>query len=1360
MSASMDSTSELKLEARIEKLGENNFHSWKQKVELVLMQKEVDNMIDATARPARPKDPTLLTKWLRKDKLARATIGLCLSDEMLKNVRHTTTALEMWTEICDVHQKHTLLNKLSARRDFYTATMSPGEKMLSYINRVRQLASTLESMQVEIDEKELAMAVLNGLPSQYQPIITALDAIGDDDESFTFSKVRSRLLQEEKRIQIRTKSSTSATDSALVSQSGNQGRRRSRVVCMHCGRPGHTEPDCWDKYGKPSMNNRKERRSKSHKKTTKEAFAMTANAQPSENCEDEDYVCLSTRPAESHSEETNRRIAAKWHVDTGCTRHMTFDRDAFTSYTPLNPHPVEFADNSSVTAVGCGDVILQIKVGSVTKKCVIKDVLHVPTLVYSLLSTSTMARKGFRSIFDDEGVHIVRKDSGLLSATGSLINGLYLLDLANERSSIDRALLSSLQLWHERLGHVHKEGIKTMAKKGIVDGLQKSLADDHALVCEGCVKGKLARAPIPGESHTRSSKLLQLVHSDLAEFPSRSYGGAKYFVTFIDDFSRYLFVYVLKSKDECFETFKTFAARVENETGERIGTFRSDGGGEYISKEFNIYLRSKGIKHEESCAYTPEQNGVAERMNRTLKNLVRSMLIHKGVNKHFWAEALRTAAYVRNRVTSRSIASDTTPYQLWYGEKPDIGHLRIFGSYCWYKLPKQHITGLDSRANKAIFLGYAANKKAYKLWDPMELKVIVSRDVKFDECPSFISAKSTPDRNEDEIDEDISESYQPDVEHDATASHHEAMHTESRMASEEVNSDTEKIEESNSSDTSSTSKNAFTPRRSTRVKKLPSRWGHSTALATVIPENDLTFTSATKGEESESWKAAIESEYQSHKTNKSWILVPRSEAKNILTCRWVFKRKDQLSEKGTWYIRYKARLVARGFQQKHGIDYEETYAPVVAFSSLRMFFAICSSLGVEIDLMDVVTAFLNGDLIEKIYMEQPEGYISKSHPDHVCLLLKSIYGLKQASRQWNAKIHSFLVTDLGFKSAPNEPCLFILKTSTYIIIITLYVDDLLIASTSETAMAKLKSQLSEKFMMNDCGRAKRCIGLEIDNKPQMNTVFISQEHYTLKMLDRFGMTESKPVHTPMEQHISDDELQGEQIDATLYRSAIGSLMYLAVGTRPDISFAVCRLAQFCESPTTKLWIRVKRIMRYLRGTYKLGIRYMGDEELELIGYSDSDWAGCKLSRKSTSGNVFLMGSGAISWKTKKQTCVAASSSEAEYIALSTAVKEAIWLQGLYKSIVPHPGRFPILINVDNQGSIAMAKNVASGTRTKHIDIQYHFARDALARNLYAIEYIPTSKMLADIFTKPLQRQLFEKFRALLGMSDSMKADKL
>ena len=454
------------------------------------------------------------------------------------------------------------------------------------------------------------------------------------------------------------------------------------------------------------------------------------------------------------------------------------------------------------------------------------------------------------------------------------------------------------------------------------------------------------------------------------------------------------------------------------------------------------------------------------------------------------------------------------------------------------------------------------------------------------------------------------------------------------------------------------------------------------------------------------------------------------------------------------------------------------------YSSVRALCAEVASDDLEFEQMDVKTAFLNGDIDEDIYIEVPEGVeitredlqkmglgdaddIGKL--DLVCKLQKSMYGTKQAPRCWNKKIHSILSGELGFTRSDGDPCLYVKRASEGVMMIALYVDDLLLAAKTKSQTSWIKKMLSDRFDMKDLGEAKVCLGLEITRDRQQKKLWLTQQTYMEKIVERFGMTDSKPVATPMEEPKSRNErlevITDFDDDAgdVPYREAIGTLMYLMIGSRPDISFAVGKLARFCESPKWKHWVAVKRVLRYVNGTSKMGLCYdglvtgkvVGNGQVDrnsVFGYSDSDWAGDHADRKSTSAYVFMMTGAAITWCSKKQTIVALSSCEAEYIAMCMACKEAIWLTRLLSDTQVNTDLSKGMnLLADSQSGIKVSTNESINSRNKHIDITYHFVRHVNEAKKVNLGYIPTDEMVGDMLNKALGRVKFEKLRHLCGM---------
>ena len=725
---------------RIDKLTDANFYVWKQKIQLLLALRDVDQYI-IEGRVPSDEHPEERRKWVRGDRKAKALIGLSLSDEHLEHVRDAESAREMWESILNVFERHTLLNKLAARREFYTVKMFQGEKVLAYINRVKQLAGILKSMSVNIDDKEMAMAVLNGLPTRFEALIVALDALGNEEKIFSLDFVKSRLLQEEQRANMK---SSSSNTSALVSAAPTV-RNNNDYKCTNCGHMGHTAARCWGK----DLNGRRPAPPNGYKSRfaqRKESAHVTKKNDPEMIVNDVDFTCLMAKVPQA----SKPAIASSWLVDSACTAHITFNRSLFATSEPLDSASVEMGTKASAKVAGRGNVYLKLNVNGCIKTCKLTNVLHVPDFAFSLLSVSRMTEVGMHVGFGN-GKCVVKRGATVV-ATATLVGELYVLDVVKD---IGSAHAATLQTWHERFAHVHSQGIASMIRDNVVSGaklignVSKTLGNtDNDCVsekCSACVYGKATRSVIPKERSSRRAYFcLDLVHSDVCgPLEVQSIGGAKYFITFIDDHSNWSVVYPMHHKSESFQRYKMFAQLAQTHTGRKIKVLRTDRGGEYLSSEFKSFLTENGTQHQLTAAYTPEQNGVAERLNRTLINLVRSMLAHKKVTKGFWAEALANAVYVRNRVTSRVIPAKTTPFHLWMKSVPNVGHLRVFGAKCWYTLPKHNIQKLDARAKEAMFLGYAENSKAYKLWDSDLHKVIVSRDVTFDESSSGRSGEVT-----------------------------------------------------------------------------------------------------------------------------------------------------------------------------------------------------------------------------------------------------------------------------------------------------------------------------------------------------------------------------------------------------------------------------------------------------------------------------------------------------------------------------------------------------------------------------------------------------------------------------------------
>jgi hypothetical protein len=499
------------------------------------------------------------------------------------------------------------------------------------------------------------------------------------------------------------------------------------------------------------------------------------------------------------------------------------------------------------------------------------------------------------------------------------------------------------------------------------------------------------------------------------------------------------------------------------------------------------------------------------------------------------------------------------------------------------------------------------------------------------------------------------------------------------------------------------------------------------------------------------WRAAIEEELKALGINGTWREEIPPKGVNLVSTKWVFTVKVKAD--GT-LDRFKARLVARGFSQIYGIDYFETFAPTVRMDTLRIFMAVAAKKDWELTHMDIKNAFTESHLKEQIYLAPPQGV--KVKDGYALRVLRSLYGLKQSARDWNHLCRDYLLT-IGFKQSLADPCLFTHQERQIRLLV--YVDDILCATEKIKDSDWVHSKLSQRFTTKNLGQATKLLGIRITRNRKTREIFLDQEQYLLGVLRKFGMEAVKYRRrgTPMRdyENLMPTQLKEERHDANEYQQVIGSLMYAMVHTRPDIAFALGKLSQHMQDPSERHWTYLKALMRYVRSSLCLRLRFGRGRNPDLAVYTDADWAGQKSDRKSTSGGVAMLYGGPVCWLSKVQRSVATSSTESEYIAQSTNAKTTQWLAQILRDIgclelIGEDGK-TVQMLADNQGAIALAKNPHLHERSRHIDICHHYIRDLVQRGRVKIKYIPTAEMVADGFTKPLERTAFEKFKDQLGM---------
>ena len=523
-----------------------------------------------------------------------------------------------------------------------------------------------------------------------------------------------------------------------------------------------------------------------------------------------------------------------------------------------------------------------------------------------------------------------------------------------------------------------------------------------------------------------------------------------------------------------------------------------------------------------------------------------------------------------------------------------------------------------------------------------------------------------------------------------------------------------------------------------------------------------TYSEAVSCQKRDEWRAAMKAEIDGCEKQQTWELVRRSDlpaGANVIPCKWVYKIKTD--ETGA-IAKYKARITPKGFKQKHGVDYFEVFANTGKYKTLRVVLGLAASRNMELRQLDVPQAFTQAELEEEVYMEMPEGFGTDGM---VCRLLKSLYGLKQSPRNWYILISTFLVETLGYRATVSDPCLFVKKSRTGSeILLFLFVDDMQVAIDGRDLAEwdEDHEKLRQRFNITDLGESRFMLGMRITRDRAARTITLDQELYVTKALEKFGLAQCTPTRTPGasthddDRHTTMTKEMDQPTDLKTFQEKVGTLLYAAISTRPDIAYAVNRLTQRMTAPRVYDTRACDRVFRYLAGTRTLGLLYgrQRDEaktrtkRVAIDAYADSDWASDKVDRKSVTGWIARLNGDPVSWASKKQKVVSQSTCEAELYAEAAAINETKWLGGLLSEIGMAPTEVPVIYG-DNQSAQALSKNGIKSERTKHIAIKYAFIHDEVEQGRVKLQWIPTTEQLADVLTKALPRPQHESLRRQL-----------
>ncbi|KAJ9535203.1 hypothetical protein OSB04_un001716 [Centaurea solstitialis] len=1098
-----------------------------------------------------------------------------------------------------------------------------------------------------------------------------------------------------------------------------------------------------------------------------------------------------------------------WHVDSGCSRHMTGNATHLEDFRRFNGGYVAFGDNPKGGKISGK--------GKVTKRCLtLEEVYYVEQLRYNLLSVSQVCDKKHSILFNEDECIVLSPEFKIVDQSMILLrtprrDNVYCLDLNKAstipslRCLISKASKSESSLWHRRMCHMNFKNMNTLVKLNLVRGLpMKEFVWEEN--CVACLKGKQHKSSHKSKEINTISAPLQLLHMDLfGPTNVMSIGKKSYCLVIIDDYSRFTWVFFLRTKDETSGLIKSFVKRVENQTNLKVKVIRSDNGTEFKNADLNSFCDEKGIEKQYSAPRTPQQNGVAERRNRTLIEAARTMLADSKLPITFWAEAVNTACYVQNRVLVVK-SKGKTPYELFKKKKPYIGFLIPFGCPCTLLDTKSQLGKFDSKSVDGFFVGYSTQSKAVRVFNSSSRIIEESDNVKYlENTPNVPGSGPTWLFDIDSLTNSLLVSHavetgttaqeaagsiqaaplilvpvptadpeefcsadrsEPATETEVVLTpNFEQSHSDDQGQSESVeeeNKEEEVVDEQECNDTNLENNLNEEPVHLTRTQK-----NHPSSLVIGDLETPMVTRKKANAQQEEkiglmscflsqiepkkaydamkdpSWVEAMQEELLQFVLQHVWDLVDLPKGHRVISTKWIFRNKKD--ERGI-VIKNKARLVAQGYTQEEGIDYDEVFAPVARIEAIRLFLAFASFKNFKVYQMDVKSAFLYGKIEEEVYVSQPPGFEDPNNLDKVYRLNKALYGLHQAPRAWYDTLSTYLLEN-GFSRGVIDKTLFIKREKQDILLVQIYVDDILFGSTKSSLCKDFETLMHKRFKMSAMGELTFFLGLQVEQKK--DGIFIHQTKYVHDILAKFGFRDVKPVSTPMEarKQIATD-VAGKEVDVHQYRSMIGSLMYLTA-SRPDIMFAVCVCARFQVQPKESHLQAVKRIFRYLKGQPCLGLWYPNDSSFDLLAYTDSDYGGANMDRKSTSGGCQFLGTRLVSWQCKKQTSVSTSTAEAEYIAAANCCSQVLWIQNQMLDYGLTFLNTPIYI--DNTSAISIVNNPVKHSKTKHIEIRFHFIRDCNEKKLIQVLKVQTDYQYADLFTKAFDVGRFMFLVSSVGM---------
>lgn len=1360
------------MSSKIPQLTKDNFQSWKDLIDLFM---EINGLQDALVSDEVDK---------QIDMNARLILLQSMDESHRSQVRSCKTAKAIVDRLKTVYADTSAANIYRLLSKFYSYKKLDNDTVSEHIGKFDEMRQQLADLKEKVSDQLYQVMLINSLPEAYHSILEMWEIT--HPEMRTTQNLVTRLFKREEDL----KNQSEVAQAMLVKKTGPRRQVdeiKKKTSCHACGEVGHWAGD----YKCPKKKDRRR--------------AATRDADDSNETAIASNVIFNTGNLSSH-------MRFLWIADSGATQHMCNQLEWFSEFKPVDkPVVASVGDGNKVEVLGIGSVPLINNIDGKEVRGVLTNVIYVPALTSNLFSIGASSKQGISSHFFKDTLLLKLKNQVVLKGTRSREN-LYVLNVRAEKfdPKLFKATMDINEL-HRALGHPTFTNIKQILKN--TDEIQTTGAEK---TCATCPQGKATHAEHPSSTRKPAEKPGERVHSDLVTIKQ----GSLYYLLSKDEASEISFVNILSSKTQVHAALVELIKIFERESGQLIKTFLSDNGSEFVNLANQRLFANEKIIHDTSSPYTPQQNGFIEREVRTISTIARTLINATSLGEKLLPEAIKTACYLKNRLpTRRSVIS---PFERFTGRKPCYSNLVEFGREVQILKTDHRVSKFESRTIPGYVVGYTNRRNTLRVYIPELQKVIETCNIVFaphpptirssqphaeqemtvqleglqlhespsnrqahrDETSSITDASNCPWANSTPNQPRIGKNGKPYLEPEEVCKFFNEFRNE-QLKSEDGNdcpgeskAEDSKIyptlEEAETMHTCAEENDTICPNDQPLDPDSPCPFEPSasnvvltnqsfddtdeprqlpihalTMLAIDNPElnEPKSYAEATEGPNKDSWLAAIKQELDSHETNKTWKIVDRPKEGTTLTTKWVFKIKYDLEGR---VERFKARLVARGYRQKYGLDYQETYAPVARMESVRVLLVLAAVRKWTVKQFDVTTAFLNGVLEEDVFIEPPQGIsIAKTQ----CLkLVKSLYGLKQAPRAWSSKFNE-VVTVAGFRSTHSDPCVYFNQKSG--VYLSVYVDDGLIIGPSEQACNDIIQTLNKEFKTKEV-ITNMFLGCEIHTTKA--GFLLKQTRYIEDMLNKFSLSDSLPATSPMadtKELFHGDDLLGTEKP---YRAAIGSLLYLALNTRPDILHSVILLARFNAQPKTRHWRAVTRVMRYLKGTKDQGLVLAPDSpNLEPIAYTDADWAGDLETRKSTTGIVLQLSGCTVSAISRLQRAVGLSTCEAEFVAASEGAKELLWLKNLLTEL-ELPFSKPILY-VDNIPAIKSIKNTTTLKGLRHVELKYKHICDEHASKNLELKHISTEQQKADLLTKSHQGRRLTELKAKIGVKCKPEASK-